>query len=259
VTDPTPISAVDPPREVAGTRFRVEIVPETGSTNADLISAAARGERPGLVRVANHQTAGRGRLDRQWESAPGASLLVSVLLEPLAPEVIHRVVGAVALSLAEALRALVDADVRIKWPNDLVVGDRKLAGVLAESAVAGGEIRALVVGVGCNLTPDAIAPNYAATAIDVQTATGRVCDRNALLDAFLRRLDHRLGGLDHIDADIAAQSATLGRRVLIELPDGTRTGVATALLASGALVVTDDDGVAHEIVVGDIVHLRHAD
>ena len=230
----------------------------TGSTNADLLLAAADGAAPGLVRAAAHQTAGRGRLDRHWTSAPGASLLVSVLLEPVPTDAMQHLVGAVALAMAETLEALVGLDARIKWPNDLVVDDRKLAGVLAETAMVDGAVTAVVVGIGCNLGPDAVALADRSTATDVRTVTGRVCDREALLDAFLRRLDIRLDALDAVGADAVARSATLGRRVLVQRTAGDLVGVANGIAPDGALLLLDDAGTEHRIVVGDVVHLRPA-
>ena len=132
---------------------------ETTSTNSELIERAAGGARAGLVVVADYQTAGRGRFDRRWESPPGKSLLFSVLLRPGEEELPaprrHLAVAAVSLALVDGAKAVAGAEVQLKWPNDLVVGDLKLAGVLAESASDG----SLVVGAGVNVgwAPDGLA------------------------------------------------------------------------------------------------------
>lgn len=246
-------------RTVPGTRFRVVSVPETGSTNSDLLAAAQAGAEPGLVIVTDYQTAGRGRLDRRWSSAPGSSLLVSILVPPVAPSDMVHLVGAAALALGDALEALCGLSTQIKWPNDIVVDDRKLAGILSETCVGGGDVQAVVVGIGCNLTPEAIPAELRDLAVDVATASGQRCDRDALLDALLRRLDVRLDALQIVAADVAARSATLGRRVLVEQTHGSLAGVATGLTANGGLLVTADDGSEAEVVVGDVVHLRHRD
>src|ERR1700731_1016213 len=104
------------------------------STNAVAMEMARAGAPEGLVVVADHQTAGRGRLGRSWESPPGASLLASILLRPVLPPArLALCAGAVALAAADACAALTGVEPRLKWPNDLVVGGRKLAGILAES------------------------------------------------------------------------------------------------------------------------------
>src|SRR5690349_15935960 len=129
-----------------GTRFRVRWVDETGSTNHDLLAAARAGEPEGLVLVADHQSAGRGRLGRVWEAPPGASLLMSILLRPvLGLADAHAVTAAVGLAAAYACEAVAGFRPGLKWPNDLVVGPRKLAGILAETNLQGDRLDALVV------------------------------------------------------------------------------------------------------------------
>jgi BirA family biotin operon repressor/biotin-[acetyl-CoA-carboxylase] ligase len=214
------------------------------STNRYLLECAAAGERDGIVAVADEQTAGRGRLDRSWIAPPGAALLVSVLLRPRLPiERLHLVTLAAALAAIDAVTMLVGTDVRLKWPNDVVIGDRKLAGILAESDGAG----AIVVGMGLNVRGDWFPPELeaSATACDV--------DRDELLAAWLRAFDVRLGSLDAVLADARKYSATLGRRVRVELAHESFDGVARDLTPEGYLVVDD-----RVITAGDVVHLRPA-
>ncbi len=132
---------------------------EIDSTNAYLRRVARDGAPEGVVAVADHQSAGRGRMDRRWESPPGASLLVSVLFRPdFDPSELHLCTAAVALAAAEACRRVAGVGPVIKWPNDLVVGDAKLAGVLAEAEFLSGSC-ALVVGLGLNVVwpgPDGV-------------------------------------------------------------------------------------------------------
>ena len=125
---------------------------EVDSTNTYVRDRARRGAPAGLVVVADHQTAGRGRLDRRWESPPGANLLASVLLRPdCAAEDVHLCAGAVALAGADACREVAGVEPVLKWPNDLLVGGAKLAGVLAEAEFEGTDLRAVVVGIGLNV------------------------------------------------------------------------------------------------------------
>src|SRR4029079_12035803 len=150
------------------------------------------------------QTAGRGRLDRSWIAPPGAALLVSALLRPRLPvERLHLVTLAAALAAIDAVRALAGIDAQLKWPNDVVVDDRKLAGILAESDGAG----AIVVGMGLNVRGDWFPPELAAT------ATSCAVDRDEVLEAWLGAFDARLDRLDGVLDAARAVSATLGRRV----------------------------------------------
>lgn len=259
---------------VEGTRFTdVRWVPETGSTNRDLLSEAAAGAPEGLVLVADHQTAGRGRLDRTWSAPPGASLLVSVLLRPrLDPEAAFLVTAAGAVAACQACSQVAAVFPGIKWPNDLVVvaGERftgrKLAGILAESVVSDGRIDAVVLGMGLNVNwPEVLPAELADTAVALDHVVGHPVDREALLAVWLQHLDRWLGlietpeGSELLLLRVRETSATLGRRVRVELPGSTLLGTAVDVTAEGHLLVQPDDAAeVVEVTVGDVVHLRHA-
>ena len=253
------VSRVAPP--IANSPWRIRHVRETGSTNADLLAAAEAGEPGGLVLVADHQTAGRGRLDRRWEAPAGANLLVSVLLRPAGPpETWFRATTAFAVAAADALQGI-GADVGIKWPNDLVVDDEKLAGILAEARPDAG---AVVVGMGCNVgwpTKGRLpgATSLASLGVDVSPAL--------VLEWFLDAFDP--ASID--DPDLLeryrARCATTGRDVTVVLPDGTEvTGRAVRVDDDGLLVVEAPDPsgaatggpafVTRRFAVGDVVHAR---
>src|SRR5262245_4155547 len=232
-------------------RWDVRHLASIDSTNRYLLDEARAGAAAGLVAVADHQTAGRGRLGRSWEAAPGSSLLVSVLLRP------DLAVDRPFLLTLAAGPAVAAVSAGLKWPNDLVVDDKKLAGLLAEADLSAGAARALVIGAGCNLTADAFPPELAAQATAVELVAGRAVDRDELLDAFLIAFASRLDDLDAVFIDARARSATLGRRVRLELPgDEVLEGVATELADDGSLIVGDDEGQDHAVAVGDVVHLR---
>ena len=225
---------------------------ELDSTNRRLLDDARSGAADGAVVVADHQTAGRGRLDRTWEAAPGSSLLVSVLLRPaLDPARTHVVVMAAALALRDAVAEVAGFTPELKWPNDLVVGDRKLAGLLAER-----DGEAVVVGAGLNVRADAFGADLdpVATACEIM-AEGAV-DRDAVLDRFLEALGHRLEDLDRIVVDYRAALGTLGRTVRVETVAATVTGTAVDVQDDGALVVRADDGGMHVVTAGDVTQLR---
>ena len=243
--------------------FRVVWVDETGSTNADLLAAARQGAEAGAVLVADYQSAGRGRRGRSWSAAPGSSLLFSVLVRPtLEVGAAHLVTTALALSAVEACDSLAGVRPGVKWPNDLVVGDRKLAGVLAESVVAGDRLEAVVVGMGLNVRTGAApleALEAADTAVALEDLCGEVVDREELLAGVLAGFSPWMDGIGtHQGREALRQaarrhSATLGRRVSVELADGSALeGQAEDLDEDGALVL--EGGV--RVVVGDVVHLR---
>ena len=244
-----------------GTRWDVRRFASIDSTNTALLAAAREGAPEGVVFVADHQTAGRGRLDRRWEAPPGSSLLVSVLLRPsIAPAHAHWVTAAVGLAASDACAAVAGFDALLKWPNDLVVGDRKLGGILAEAVVEAGVVQAVVVGMGLNVNwPEPLPDDLAATATACNLVVGHEVDRDALLAAFLDCLGARYAALDWPSglADLRARSATLGRDVRVELPgDRVVVGRAVDLAEDGALLVETRPGEVRRVSVGDVIHLR---
>jgi BirA family transcriptional regulator, biotin operon repressor / biotin---[acetyl-CoA-carboxylase] ligase len=216
--------------------WSVWYVPETGSTNADLLAFADAPDR--TVLVAGHQTAGRGRLDRTWRSPPGANLLMSILFAevPGQPGDLTRAVGVAAV---DAVAALTGLHARLKWPNDVVLDDRKLAGILAQRAPSG----PVVVGIGLNV---GWAPDGAAR-------LGGGVEPAAVLTELLRALDAQ--GPDLHDR-YRALLATLGRQVRVALPSGEIVGRAVDVAGDGGLVVIDECAITHHVDAGDVVHLR---
>jgi BirA family transcriptional regulator, biotin operon repressor / biotin---[acetyl-CoA-carboxylase] ligase len=226
---------------------------ETDSTNRYVLDAARSGAPDGLVVVADVQHAGRGRLGRTWTAPPGASLLVSVLVRPdVAAEDRHLVVVAAAVAMADAVEATTGVVAGLKWPNDLLVGDRKLAGILAEAA---GEV--VVVGIGVNLDWPEIPTELDGIATACNLEGGRPTSREDLLSAFLTRYEARLADLAETRRAYRGRLGTLGRQVRVEQADATRIGVATDIDDGGRLLV-DFDGTVVPISAGDVIHLRDA-
>lgn len=257
---------------LAGTRFAdLRWVEQTGSTNADLLAAARSGAGECAL-VADHQSAGRGRLDRSWEAPPGASLLMSVLVRPPFPAWgPHLLSTALGVAAVDALRSLAGVDVALKWPNDVVAPgagadgqDLKLGGLLGELQTGeGGD--AVVLGLGLNLRwADVGFPEELATTATAVDLLGGSVRREELAVELLRAMD-RTGEMasSTVACDLLFQRyraccVTLGRRVRVELPVGEVVGTASDLSPEGALVVVADDGIAHTVSVGDVVHLRPA-
>jgi BirA family biotin operon repressor/biotin-[acetyl-CoA-carboxylase] ligase len=237
-----------------GTRFRVRHVGETGSTNADLLAAAHLGEPEGLVLVADHQRAGRGRMGRTWEAPAGSALLASVLLRP-PPIAVHMAVIAVGCAAASACAA---AGPGLKWPNDLVIGDRKLGGILAEATASSENVTAVVVGLGLNLY---LPPDFPAELRESAAALDGSESRDEVLAALLVALESRYAALcasgpaDLLD-EYRRRCVTLGRRVRVEQTDVTWEGVAVGIDNTGALEVERPGVGAVRVDVGDVVHLR---
>jgi BirA family transcriptional regulator, biotin operon repressor / biotin---[acetyl-CoA-carboxylase] ligase len=232
---------------------------EIDSTNAYLGREARGGAPEGVVAVAEHQSAGRGRMDRRWEAPAGASLLVSVLFRPTfdASE-LHLCTAAMALAAAEACRVVAGVSPVLKWPNDLMVGESKLAGVLAEAEFDPASGCAVVVGLGLNVAWPG-PPGVGGTCL-TELGAGPV-DRPALLDALLSALSSRRALLDTapgrraVAVEFRDRCATLGRQVRVELAAAPVVGVATDLDEAGCLVVRTAEGL-RTVSAGDVVHLR---
>jgi BirA family transcriptional regulator, biotin operon repressor / biotin---[acetyl-CoA-carboxylase] ligase len=238
----------------------VEVVDAIGSTNAELVARAAADAAEGLVLVAEHQQAGRGRLDRTWISPPRAGLTVSVLLRPDVPAARRAWLSLLTgVALAEAVSEAAGVRASLKWPNDLLAPDgAKLAGILAESTGA-----AVVVGVGLNVST--VRSELPDTGTSLALVAGRPVDRAAVLLAFLRGFERRytrwlqvLGDpvSSGLAADYLAWCSTVGTTVTVTMPDGsTLAGVAEAVDWDGRLVVRTPAGVL-ELASGDVRHVR---
>ena len=257
---PVPRPALDP--ELVGelpAPWRVEVVDETTSTNQVVAQRARAGEPEGLVVAAELQTAARGQLDRVWEAPRGTALTYSLLLRPeLPPQSWTWIPLLTGYALQAALADRVP-EVMLKWPNDALVGDDKLAGILVER-VETPQGPAAVVGVGINV-------NQSREELPVETATslrvelGETFDRNQLLAQALGSFGALLPLLEQPDVLREAYTdvcSTIGRAVDVHLPGGdTVRGEVLDLDASGALVLSTGDGTwtAH---AGDVVHVRPA-
>lgn len=248
---------------IPGPWTAIEVVRQTGSTNTDLLARAASGAAEGLVLAAEEQDAGRGRLGRSWVTPPGTALAFSALLRPsVIPAPRHGWLPLIAgISVAAATRAVSGVDARLKWPNDVLIGDGKLAGILAEAA--GG---AVVIGIGMNVltAPGELPAGPGGLRPTSLLAAGAPVTREAVLIAILRALGERY---ERFRADPDPKrcgllgeyhdlSATLGQDVRVELPGGAfLAGHATGIDDDGRLLV-NADGKEHAVAAGDVIHLR---
>ncbi len=233
---------------------------ETGSTNADAAALADRGAREGTVVLADRQTAGRGRLGRSWSSPPGAGIYASVLLRP-DPMVARLLSIAAGVAIAEGIERVSGLAPTLKWPNDIYLAggeahpSRKVAGILAEGGVSGGQTW-VVLGFGINVLPAAL-PVHLTRATSLEAELGRIVDRGELLAECLARLAMRYRNLNEgnaavvLDAWRARAASTIGRRV--EWDDGgtALNGLVAGIDDEGGLVVKTAAGKTR-IVSGEV-------
>jgi len=266
----------------------VEVVDRTGSTNADLLARALDGEAEGVVLAAEEQRAGRGRMGRAWVSPPRAALMFSLLVRPAVPQArwgwLPLLTG---VAVASAVTEVTGVETSLKWPNDVLAGAAKLAGILAEAAVGAGAASgagatatgaggpAIVVGVGLNVSaePGELPPPgpgaLPATSLRIAgwPAAGVAgADREplllAILDGFERRYQawrQAAGDPDRsgLRAEYTQLSGTIGRRVRAELPGGQLlSGLAVGVDPDGRLLVRASPGEELPVAAGDVVHLR---
>jgi len=244
-----------------GGEWDIHWLDEVDSTNTYVRDRARRGAPAGLVAVADHQTAGRGRLDRRWESPPGANLLASVLLRPACgAEDVHLCAGAVALAGADACQEVAGVEPVLKWPNDLLLDGAKLAGVLAEAEFTGADLSAVIVGIGINVAWPG-PPEVGGTSLDDAGRPGRPTNRHILLDHLLAALEPRCelleeaGGRRDLADEVRRRCATLGQRVRVVLAREELIGRAVAIDEAGRLVV-ETAAAPRAVSAGDVVHLR---
>jgi BirA family biotin operon repressor/biotin-[acetyl-CoA-carboxylase] ligase len=245
-------------------RFNPEVIryESLPSTNTEAARLAAEGAAEGLCVVADEQTAGRGRLQRSWLSPKGAGLYFSALLRPSMPINQWSLITFMsALAVSDALRDACEIKTDIKWPNDLIAGERKICGILAE-AIETEKGRAVVVGIGINLTKEAFPPNLNGVAISVEEATTKRPDREVLLAALLRAFSswylllQQSGGQQILEAWASRSSFAKGKRVKVTNGNEVVTGITGGVESDGALrVETDTEGV-RIIRAGDVTSLR---
>jgi BirA family biotin operon repressor/biotin-[acetyl-CoA-carboxylase] ligase len=229
---------------------------EIGSTNDVATTAAEAGAPEGFVVAANAQSTGRGRVGRSWSSPPGAGLYVSVVLRPQG-SALQLLTIAAGLAIAEGVHAASGVDTCVKWPNDVYVGSRKLAGILAEAGSSAGAVDHVVLGFGINILRAAFPPDVAARATSIESELGRVVDRGLVLAECLAALWNRYAMLRRDDAaDVIAawrrRAAThMGRVVEWDAESGVREGRAADIDATGALLVRVADQIVR-VISGEV-------
>ncbi len=263
VTEPNVLHADNllsrwPTAKVIGRDIRV--FQETTSTSDIVEKLALDGVKEGIVVFAESQTQGRGRLGRKWWSLPGKSLLFSVLLRPdLRPQAATQLVVAAAVSLARASHQQTGLEADIKWPNDILLRGKKVAGILTELSAELDHIKHVILGIGVdvNQTPADFHGEIRKSATSLKMETGAEVNRAALATAIMQALDQdyarvRAGQFAALASEWGQRCSTLGRRVTIRVGDRLIQGRAEALDHAGALLVRTQFGRLETIIGGDV-------
>lgn len=237
-----------------------ESLPSTNSIAADL---AAQGEGSGLIVVADNQTAGRGRLSRSWASPAGVNIYMSVILRPDMPPKDATILTLLAgVAAASALRERTGVDIRLKWPNDLLVGSKKLGGILTEMRAIPDRIQFAVIGIGINVNyPVASMPADIRTlATSLADEAGTPFSRSGVLSELIKSLDAWLTilstqGKMPIITEWRRLSCTIGKTVSVQQGNMTVSGVAEDVDDEGFLLVRQSDGTLCSVYAGDVSHV----
>ncbi|MCA9871858.1 MAG: biotin--[acetyl-CoA-carboxylase] ligase [Anaerolineae bacterium] len=247
---------ITPPTKVIGST--VTVLPVVDSTQTVVQDAAQRGAAEGLVVVAGQQTAGKGRLGRDWWSPAEGGLYVSLLLRPrITPDRLGWITMAVSLGAAEAIEMVCSVRPALKWPNDLTWRGRKLAGVLAEAVFVAGQISYVIAGIGLNVQTDfSQRPDLAMQATSLYKITSQPIPIKLLLETLLARIEtHYLALQEGISPQPrwAVRLATLGQTVTITTMAGeTLAGIAERVEDDGRLLLRLADGDARVVSAGDV-------
>jgi BirA family biotin operon repressor/biotin-[acetyl-CoA-carboxylase] ligase len=232
------------------------LLAETASTNDVAREQARRGARAGFVVAAARQTRGRGRLGRAWESPAGLGLYVSILLRPVFPAAeAGRLTILASVAASDAVEKVAGVRPRIKWPNDLVIGGKKLGGLLIESEPRGRQLDHAVIGIGMNVRHEAddFSQEVRGLATSLRLATGKLFRRADLLVALLHAFEYRLARPFAETREAWAESSlTLGQRVELSTGRGLRRGQAVGLDEGGALLLRNEAGEIETVTAGDM-------
>jgi BirA family biotin operon repressor/biotin-[acetyl-CoA-carboxylase] ligase len=232
------------------------LLAETSSTNDVARKQARKGAHGGFLVVASRQTMGRGRLGRSWESPPDRGLYVSILLRPNLPMTeAGKLTILSSVATVDAVEAVSGLRPNIKWPNDLIIGKRKLAGLLIETEPMGKRLAFAVIGIGLNVRQEAgdFSPEVRGLATSLYLATGQSYRRADLLVALLQALERRLSRpFEEAREAWTASSLTLGQRVTLTTVRGRKHGQALGLDESGALLLRSDSGEVEAVTAGDM-------
>ncbi|MBN98982.1 MAG: biotin--[acetyl-CoA-carboxylase] ligase [Gemmatimonadetes bacterium] len=240
---------------------QVQIYQEVDSTNDEVRQLAEQGAPEGSLVIAEGQRAGRGRRGRNWHSPPGTGLWCSLLAYPHAQTSLGFLTLLFGVAIARAIRLHCGACAVLKWPNDILLGGRKVAGILCELHATAAGPAPLVAGFGINVNQEDFPLELRASATSIYLHTAQKFQRAALLKRLLREIEQdylcaAAGGEELIMDQARSFSSTLGRFVRVETDERKMGGYAVDLDASGALILADEGGVRRAVHAGDVHHLE---
>jgi BirA family biotin operon repressor/biotin-[acetyl-CoA-carboxylase] ligase len=236
------------------------VIEGVGSTNDAAMAAGQAGHPEGLAILADRQHSGRGRSGRTWASRPGLGIYTSILLRPaVLPHQAPLLTILAGLATAEAVRTASDLAPRLKWPNDVLLDGRKVAGILTEMATVGQRVGHVVVGVGINVHhgPGDLPADVHTAATSISATAGRRVERGEVAAALYNALDRWYaafcaGDRAGILAEARARTATLGRAVTVVAGPERWQGMALDLEDDGALLVRDQSGSVRRVLAADV-------
>ncbi|HXJ33736.1 MAG TPA: biotin--[acetyl-CoA-carboxylase] ligase [Candidatus Eisenbacteria bacterium] len=257
---PDRLDAVELGPHLTGTWRRIEWHGEIDSTQRAARDLARAGAAEGTTVVAEAQTAGRGRLGRSWHSPPGVNVYCSLVLRPaLAPGVVPQLGLVLGLAVAVAVREATGLAPMLKWPNDVLVGGRKIVGILTEMEAELERVHFVVAGIGVNVNApaDAFPDDLRDKVTSLAIATGRPVDRVAFMARLLATLETYYrrfadGGFGPLRPEWEGLSALTGRTVVVRAPEGDLGGRVEGLDDDGALRLVDAEGTARRVVAGEV-------
>lgn len=243
---------------------RLHYMETVDSTNRFAIELALGGAPEGTIVLADGQTAGRGRLHRSWQSPPGCNLYLSVILRPaIPPHDAPQITLLAGVAVAEAISAVCPGRVGIKWPNDLLIGGRKVCGILTETKMVMGGIDSVIVGVGLNVNMERadFDPAHRETATSLREETGRDHSRENLLFLLCERFEQWYeiflhGGFAPVREEWLARAGMAGKRLRILFLDEVREEVFAGIDRDGALLIADEQGGVRRIIAGDATIMK---
>jgi BirA family transcriptional regulator, biotin operon repressor / biotin---[acetyl-CoA-carboxylase] ligase len=267
IAEPAALDIARVQQGLAGGRFgkSIHYFNEIGSTNSHARELAEAGAAEGTVVVTESQSQGRGRLGRRWESPPLSNLYLSIILRPkLAPAHAAQITLMAAVALADVVDGYAPGQTAIKWPNDILIGKKKLAGILTEASCDTERVHHVILGVGVNLnyTSDAMPEEIRRRATSLLEVTGKPVERESFLQRLLQGMDRCYGELERVGFDALAPRwqnyfAWRGRRLRVELLDQVTLGIAKGIDRDGALVLVDDRGIEQRVLAGDVIPLEN--
>lgn len=236
------------------------------STNLEALKLAAAGAPEGTAVIAEEQTAGRGRLNRTWQSPPGCNLYLSLVLKPdVEPADAPQITLLAGAAVAKALSRWCPGSVGVKWPNDVMIRDRKVCGILTELRLSGGGISSVIVGIGINVNirREELDPAFRDAATSLLEETGAETDRTVLAADLLEELEILYDlwirdGFDAVRPHWLPYSVLTGKRVRVAFQDEVEEGTAVGLDADGALILEESGGIRKRVLAGDATILKES-